>query len=115
MKTNSITYRRRCPEGTTFTTILFDVETLNPHTLVVNIGKAGSELKAAADWGSRLAGAALRSGAKPDYIAEITEDIRHSRSNGHYEASSLADAVAQSLKEFAKIAENEEETQNGRL
>lgn len=107
MKRNSITFRRDAPEGTVFTTIVTD-EAGDPHTLLVRVGKAGSRLNAAADWGARLAGAAFRAGADPQVVAEITADITHDASNGHHEAASLADAVAQSLREFAEQAEEEQ-------
>lgn len=107
MKPNSITIRRRTPEGTAFTTICYDVDSNQPNLMLVNIGKAGSRLNAAADWGARLAGAALRTGADPERVAEITAEITHESSNGDYEAASLADAVAQSLEEFVEEVQDE--------
>ena len=100
----SMTFRRRAPEGTTFVTIVVD-SSGSPNTLLVNIGKAGGHLNAAADGMARLAGAAFRAGADPRRVARITRGIKHDRSNGDFEASSLADAVAQSLEAFAEITE----------
>lgn len=105
MQTNSITIRRRAPEGTVYTTLRYVPETKQPDLVLISVGKAGSRLNAAADWGARLAGAAFRAGASVDRVAEITSDIRHDHSNGHFEASSLADAVAQSFREFQRLVE----------
>lgn len=110
MRPNSVTFRRQAPEGSVFTTISWTETPRKPDLVLINIGKGGSQLKAAADWGARLTGEALRNGADPLRIAEITADIKHDRSNGHFEASSLADAVARSLMEFVEnIAREAEE------
>ena len=97
---DSMTIRRRAPEGSVFTTIWYDSDTLKPHTLLISVGKAGSTLNAAADLAARLAGAGFRAGASPGQMAAMIEDISHDHTNGHCEAKSLADAVGQSLRRF---------------
>lgn len=105
MNYNTITIRRTAPEGTVFCRFVdSDLGDDPAPTVLIHIGKAGSRLNAVADWGARLLGTALRQGADPETLAEITADISHADSNGHHDAKSVADAVAQSLDEYQRLA-----------
>lgn len=107
---NTYTIRRRCPEGTVFCRIVSsELDGDPPPTFIINVGKAGSRISAQADMIARTLGAAVRSGADIDDLIGMTEGIAHVDSNGPEEASSLPDAVAQSLKEYRRLTKESDD------
>lgn len=107
MKPNTLSFSRTAPEGTIHVRIVDDkLGDDPPPTVIISVGKAGSRLNAAADGGARLLGAAMRAGTSPSRLAAILGNITHESSNGHFEAKSLWDAVAQILEEFEEMRED---------
>lgn len=89
----STTVRVRCPEGTCFVRVGFiDGE---PRHIYTHVGKAGSQVQAAADAICRSISRLLELGAPLDQTVGLLRDITHDRSGGPgMEARSLAEAVA---------------------
>jgi hypothetical protein len=77
-----------------------DPETGAPAKIFVHLGKAGSALYAAGDAMSALVRLALRSGASVEDVVRYLAGISQSDRNALvHEASSMADALARSLRE----------------
>lgn len=100
-----MTIRRHAPEGTVFTTLWFEPDTMKIHHVFISVGKAGTALNAAADLAARFAGLASRSGIEPGRLAYMVEGIAHDRTGNGHDAKSLADAVGQSFRYFEGLIE----------
>lgn len=101
---DSMTIRREAPECNVFTVINHEegkIIRINAHA-----GKAGTIKRGLADGISQALSAAFRAGADPEEVAVSLRGIGHTESSGvAYEASSIPDAIGQSLMEFLEAGD----------
>lgn len=113
-KVEGVTYRAATPLGSAFITINND-EAGNPLEVFINIGKAGSDIKAMAEAFGRLLSAMLRiqgNTSQRDRVLEIVDQLsgiggRSSIGFGTNRVRSVPDAIAQVLaRHFAASVQN---------
>ncbi len=119
-RVDGVTYRAATPLGSAFITINND-EAGNPLEVFINIGKAGSDVKAIAEGFGRLLSAMLRiqgNTSQRDRVLEIVEQLsgiggRSSIGYGHNRVRSVPDAIAQVLARHFTASLNPNLESNG--
>jgi ribonucleoside-diphosphate reductase alpha chain len=119
-RVEGVTYRAATPLGSAFITINND-EAGNPLEVFINIGKAGSDIKAMAEAFGRLLSAMLRiqgNTSQKDRVLEIVDQLsgiggRNSIGFGPNRVRSVPDAIAQVLaRHFAASIKNSNNESN---